>query len=98
MPGAGSYYRVSSTAINHIDSGSDPDILSLFGAPSLSEIQERVRKFSSERPDLKWIQAARVELFDLWRWRLTKEQRPRRVDWGTSRFPCCLRRPHDLGE
>jgi len=42
---------------NHIDSGSDPDILSLFGAPSLSEIQEKVRKFSSERPDLKWIQA-----------------------------------------
>jgi len=42
---------------NHIDSGSDPDILSLFGAQSLSEIQEKVRKFSGERPDLKWIQA-----------------------------------------
>jgi predicted amidohydrolase YtcJ len=42
---------------NHIDSGSDPDILSLLGAQSLSEIQEKVRKFSGERPDLKWIQA-----------------------------------------
>ena len=42
---------------NHIASGSDPDELRLDHAKSLSEIQEKVRKFASERPDLKWIVA-----------------------------------------
>jgi len=82
---------------NHIDSGSDPDILSLFGAPSLSEIQERVRKFSSERPDLKWIQA------EGWNYSIFGDGGlPRSSDLegltGDVPLPCCLRRPHDLGE
>jgi predicted amidohydrolase YtcJ len=43
---------------NHIDSGSDPDELRIDDTKSLSEIQEKVKTFASERPDLRWIFAA----------------------------------------
>ena len=41
---------------NHIWAGSNPDAVSLFGFGSLTELQEAVRAFSEERPDLEWIQ------------------------------------------
>jgi predicted amidohydrolase YtcJ len=41
---------------NHVQTGADPEILSLFGATSLAEIQSRVREFAQARPDLSWIE------------------------------------------
>ena len=41
---------------NHIGSGSDPNSVNLFGAATLAEIQERIRAFAQERPDLEWIE------------------------------------------
>jgi predicted amidohydrolase YtcJ len=40
---------------NHVRSGSNPDVVSLFGAESLAELQERIGTFARERPDLEWI-------------------------------------------
>lgn len=41
---------------NHIRSGSNPDVVSLFGATTLAELQGRIREFAKGRPDLAWIQ------------------------------------------
>ncbi len=41
---------------NHIDSGSNPDLLRLSGTASLSEIQKDVKDFAAAHPDLKWIE------------------------------------------
>jgi predicted amidohydrolase YtcJ len=41
---------------NHIWSGSDPNSANLFGAATLVEIQERIRTFAQDRPDLEWIE------------------------------------------
>ncbi|MEE9180368.1 MAG: amidohydrolase family protein, partial [Vicinamibacteria bacterium] len=40
---------------NHIWAGSNPDAISLFGLESLTELQETIRAFAEERPDLEWI-------------------------------------------
>ena len=40
---------------NHIWAGSNPDAVSLFGLESLTELQETVRAFAEERPDMEWI-------------------------------------------
>ncbi|MEE9264754.1 MAG: amidohydrolase family protein, partial [Vicinamibacteria bacterium] len=40
---------------NHIWAGSNPDAISLSGLESLTELQETVRAFAEERPDLEWI-------------------------------------------
>lgn len=42
---------------NHIDSGSNPDMLRIGGTASLSEIQKSVKDFAAAHPDLKWIEA-----------------------------------------
>ena len=42
---------------NHIDSGSNPDLLRIAGTASLSEIQKSVKDFAAAHPDLKWIEA-----------------------------------------
>ena len=41
---------------NHIRTGSDPDLVRLFDARTLKEIQDRVRAFARSRPDLTWIE------------------------------------------
>jgi predicted amidohydrolase YtcJ len=42
---------------NHITSGSNPNVLSLSGSKNLSELQERVKSFAQDHPDLSWIEA-----------------------------------------
>jgi len=42
---------------NHIDSGSNPDLLRLSGTATLREIQKSVKEFATAHPDLKWIEA-----------------------------------------
>ena len=41
---------------NHVRFGADPDILSLFGARSLAELQTRVHEFAEGKPELPWIE------------------------------------------
>ncbi|HXY10918.1 MAG TPA: amidohydrolase [Terriglobales bacterium] len=41
---------------NHIDSGSNPDLLRLSGTATLREIQKSVKDFATAHPDLKWIE------------------------------------------
>ena len=41
---------------NHVRFGVDPDILSLFGARSLAELQTRVHEFAEGKPELPWIE------------------------------------------
>src|SRR6185369_260338 len=41
----------------HTRLGSDPDVLNISNANSLEAIQSQVRRFSENRPDLKWIEA-----------------------------------------
>jgi len=41
---------------NHIDSGSNPDLLRLSGTAGLAELQKSVKDFAAAHPDLKWIE------------------------------------------
>lgn len=40
---------------NHIGSGSNPDVVNLFGATTLEELQKRIRDFAEGRRDMEWI-------------------------------------------